>query len=126
APLDAPDSRLLGYVYTRQRYDFDSRPADTSARTPLKPTTLDRLERGSHAYSYRWNPKPKKPESPRQHTKPKEKGRLKIDFRRPFYYDETKESLRQMGSIRHKFIPAHAPIEEAWFSVCKMQITAVR
>ena len=46
---------------TTDRYDFDSRPADTSARTPLKPTTLDRLEHGSHADSYRWNPKPNKP-----------------------------------------------------------------
>ena len=46
---------------TTDRYDFDSRPADTAARTPLKPTTLDRLEHGSHADSYRWNPKPNKP-----------------------------------------------------------------
>ena len=46
---------------TTDRYDFDSRPADTSTRTPLKPTTLDRLERGSHADSYRFTPKPDKP-----------------------------------------------------------------
>ncbi len=46
---------------TSDRYDFDSRPADISARTPLKPTTLDRLERGSHADSYRFTPKPDKP-----------------------------------------------------------------
>ena len=46
---------------TTDRYDFDTRPADTSARTPLKPTTLDRLEHGSHADSYRWKPKPDKP-----------------------------------------------------------------
>ena len=46
---------------TTDRYDFDSRPADTSARTPLKPTTLDRLEHGSHADSYRFTPKPNKP-----------------------------------------------------------------
>ena len=46
---------------TSDRYDFDSRPADTSARTPLKPPTLDRLEHGSHADSYRVPPTPTTP-----------------------------------------------------------------